>query len=109
VADLGSNAPAQTRRLGRAAAATMREGERLECALRRLQKFAVPPGGARAAQGVDLPAGNAGRRNDPIQREADGGRGARPSPVALRAPRQSASRPDPAKRARCRKATGAVV
>jgi hypothetical protein len=109
VADLGSNSPAQARRLGRAAAATMREGERLECALRRLQKTAVPPGGARAAEGCDLPAGDAGRRNDPVQREADGGWGARPSPSTLRVSRQSASRPDPAKRARCTKATGAVA
>ena len=108
-ADLGGNAQAQARRLGRAAAATMREGERLECALRRLQKFAVPPGGARTAEGVDLPAGDAGRRNDPMQREVDGGWGERPSLAALRAPRQSASRPDPAKRARCGKATGAVA
>jgi hypothetical protein len=102
-ADLRTTSPAQARRLGRTAGALAGAGERLERALRRWQRSAVPPGGARAADGFDLLAGEVGWRNDAMQREAGDGGGAAPSPVALRAPTS------PALRERCTKARVAGV
>ena len=59
----------QARQLGRTAAALTGTCERLERTLRRRQKSAVPPGGARVADGFGLAAMDARWRSNSIQRE----------------------------------------
>jgi len=98
----GAYSPRQARRLARTSATMLQAGERLARALQRWQKCVVRMGWARAQEGVDLAAGDAGRRGDAAQGDGNGDRGEGPSPSTLR------GSTSPAPRARCRKTAAAA-